>query len=68
MNENSRGALLDVKELSALTGMSVSTIYRKRSLGEPLPRALKIGTAVRWRRADVDAWLEAQLEPAGASN
>lgn len=30
--------LLDVHDLSAQTGMSVSTIYRKRSLGEPLPR------------------------------
>ncbi|PMC06405.1 hypothetical protein CJ226_00175 [Microbacterium sp. UMB0228] len=56
--------LLDVHDLSAQTGMSVSTIYRKRSLGEPLPRAVKIGAAVRWRQADVDRWTEEQLEPA----
>lgn len=57
-------ALMDVKELSALTGMSVSTIYRKRSLGESLPRAVKIGSAVRWREEDVISWLEANLESA----
>jgi len=57
-------ALLDVKGLSALTGMSVSTIYRKRSLGEPLPRAVKLGSAVRWRLPDVEQWIEEQLEPA----
>jgi len=56
--------LLDVQDLAALTGMSVSTIYRKRSLGEPLPRAVKLGTAVRWRQVDVDAWIEQQLEAA----
>lgn len=55
---------LDVNALSAQTGMSVSTIYRKRSNGESLPRAMKIGHAVRWRQSDVDAWLEEQLEPA----
>jgi len=57
-------ALIDVRGLSALTGMSVSTIYRKRSLGEPLPRAVKIGSAVRWRLPDVERWIEEQLEPA----
>lgn len=61
-----KNALLDVRDLSAQTGLSVSTIYRKRSNGESLPRAVKIsGHAVRWRQADVDAWIEAQLEPTG---
>lgn len=58
-------ALLTVKDLSAQTGMSMSTIYRKRSNGESMPRAVKIGGhAVRWRQADVDTWIEEQLEPA----
>jgi excisionase family DNA binding protein len=56
-------ALLTAKDLSAQTGWSVSTIYRKRSLGESLPRAVKIGGHVRWRQADIDAWIEEQLEP-----
>lgn len=66
MNEDhtADNALLDAKSLSAQTGMSVSTIYRKRSNGESLPRAVKFGSAVRWRQSDVDAWVEAHLEPA----
>lgn len=56
--------LLDAKGLSAQTGLSVSAIYRKRSLGESLPRAVKIGSSVRWRQADVDAWVEELLEEA----
>lgn len=57
-------ALLTARELSAQIGWSESTIYRKRSLGESLPRALKLGSAVRWRQEDIDAWLDDQSEVA----
>jgi prophage regulatory protein len=54
----------DVKDPAAQTGMSGSIIYRKRSAGESVPRAVKIGGhAVRWRQADLDSWIESQLEP-----
>jgi len=57
-------ALLTAQDLADQTGMSMSTIYRKRSIGESLPRAVKLGGhAVRWRQSDVDAWIEEQLEP-----
>lgn len=56
-------ALRDAHDLSVQTGMSVSTIYRKRSLGESLPRALKIGSLVRWRQSDIDEWIAQQMEP-----
>ncbi|WP_396654552.1 helix-turn-helix transcriptional regulator [Microbacterium foliorum] len=59
--------LLTVKDLARQTGMSVSTIYRKRSNGESLPRALVLGkSALRWRQSEVDLWLDAQLEPNAA--
>lgn len=57
-------ALVDASGLAAQLGISVSSIYRRRSLGEPLPPALKIGGSVRWRQSDVDEWLEQQLEVA----
>ncbi|MBF4512024.1 helix-turn-helix domain-containing protein [Plantibacter sp. VKM Ac-2885] len=52
--------LLDVKELAEQLHVSVATIYRKRSLSEPLPAAVKIGGRVRWRQDTVDAWVESQ--------
>jgi len=56
--------LLNARDLSAQIGLSMSSIYRRRSTGEPLPRAVKLGgSAVRWRQSDVDAWIEEQLEP-----
>lgn len=57
-------ALLTAKELGQQIGMSVSSIYRRRSLGEPLPRAIKIGSRVRWTQASVDEFIEQQMEPA----
>lgn len=59
-----RNALLTAKDLSSQLGISASSIYRRRSLRESLPPAVKIGGSVRWRQSDVDAWLESQLEVA----
>ena len=56
--------LLKAKELGDQLGISAASIYRRRSLGEPLPPAIKIGGSIRWRQSDVDAWLESQLEVA----
>lgn len=59
--------LLTAEDLADQLGISVSSIYRMRSTGESLPRATRVGArAVRWRQADVDNWLEANLEPESA--
>ncbi|GAA1608575.1 helix-turn-helix transcriptional regulator [Leucobacter chromiireducens] len=56
-------SLVNAAGLAEQFGTSASSIYRKRSLGEPLPPAIKIGRGtVRWRQADIDAWLEQQRE------
>lgn len=52
--------LLDVNDLAEQLHTSVATIYRKRSLNEPLPAAVKFGGSIRWRQETVDAWIEAQ--------
>lgn len=54
-------ALLTEAELAELLKVSVGTIRRWRSEGTG-PPALRLGRGVRYRRADVDAWLEAQAE------
>ena len=51
---------LDINELAEQLGISVATIYRKRSQAEDLPTGFKIGARVRWRQETVDAWIEAQ--------
>ena len=54
--------LLKVKGLAAHLGVSEATVYRKRSLGEELPPAIRVGRGLRWRKVDVDAWLTGQME------
>lgn len=49
--------LLSVEELSAYLGIPKPTIYvwRTRGIG---PLGIKVGRHVRFRQADVEAWLE----------
>ena len=49
--------LLSPKALAALLGLAEQTIYNRHSLGGDLPPAIKLGRALRFRPADVVAWL-----------
>ena len=54
--------LLSVKDVQELLNVSRSFIYTRMERGE-FPKPLKIGPrAVRWKRADVLAWIESQHE------
>jgi len=58
-------ALLKKPTVSAVTGLSGSTIDRKTAAGA-FPAPIKLGTrCTRWRAADVRSWLAAQA-PAAA--
>jgi excisionase family DNA binding protein len=52
--------VLNELEAAARLGLSHRTLqmWRVRGIG---PRFLKVGRAVRYRLADLEAWLEAQL-------
>jgi len=49
--------LLTVKEVAEMLGLSERTIYRLADSGA-MPRPVKIGAAVRWRRNELDQWIE----------
>lgn len=54
--------LLNTVEVAAILGISPASIYKRRCLGESLPRAVRIGNSLRFRPADVEAFCEEQLE------
>jgi excisionase family DNA binding protein len=58
-----RTELLSPEGLAELLGVSVATCYAWRYKGTG-PRSIKVGKHLRYRRADVDAWLEANASPA----
>lgn len=54
--------LLTVEQLAAYLAVPKATVYSWRSRGQG-PPAIKVGTLVRYRLGDVDAWIEDHLEP-----
>lgn len=53
-------ALLTETDAAALTGLSVRTLQTWRVRGGG-PQFAKLGGAVRYRRADIEAWINARL-------
>jgi predicted DNA-binding transcriptional regulator AlpA len=58
---NNLEALLNERDVSRITGMSVASIRRWRLLRQG-PKYLKLGSAVRYRPGDVAAWLESRQQ------
>jgi excisionase family DNA binding protein len=48
--------LLSIRELASMLQVSTRTISRMKSEGS-LPKPIFIGRLVRWKRKDIEAWL-----------
>jgi excisionase family DNA binding protein len=55
--EPAQHALLDVRAVAGLLGCSVRHVYRMADGGR-MPPPLKLGALVRWRRAELERWLD----------
>lgn len=53
-------ALIDLKETMRRSGLCKSAIYNRMAAGT-FPKACKVGVSSRWVDAEVDAWVEAQI-------
>lgn len=53
--------LMTVDEVAEYLQIPVQTLYQWRHQGKG-PRAAKIGRYLRYRRAEVEAWVNAQFE------
>ncbi len=51
-------ALLDVRAVAALLDCSCPHVRRLADAGR-MPRPLRLGSLLRWRRTDLDAWIQA---------
>ena len=54
--------LLDTKDLCRLLGLTEKGLYNRRYREGALPPAIRLGSSLRWRQEDVDAWLNEQQE------
>lgn len=53
--------LMTTAEVAAYLGVSVQTLYTWRWVGHG-PRASRVGKHLRYRRADIESWLDKQAE------
>lgn len=56
--------LLDVRSLARLLACSRRHVYRLKDLGH-LPAPVYLGAAVRWRRKEIQEWIDASCPSAG---
>jgi excisionase family DNA binding protein len=60
--ERALAELLDVKAVAALLDCSSRHVYRLADAGR-MPRPLKLGALVRWRRAELQQWVTDGCRP-----
>ncbi|MDP8977060.1 MAG: helix-turn-helix domain-containing protein [Actinomycetota bacterium] len=61
MQDHELPELMTVVQLAQFLQVPVATIYQWRHRGEA-PRGLRIGRYVRFRRSDVERWLQLQAD------
>ncbi|QDU57514.1 helix-turn-helix transcriptional regulator [Aeoliella mucimassa] len=49
--------MMTAEEIAHCLQVSVRTIWRLKAKGD-LPKSVKVGRAVRWRRSDILTWIE----------
>ncbi|MBL8820377.1 MAG: helix-turn-helix domain-containing protein [Planctomyces sp.] len=50
-------ALMSARQVAELLNISTRTLWRLKSAGR-LPAAIRIGKSIRWRREDLNTWIE----------
>lgn len=54
--------MITVDELAEILSLSKTTLWRHRDSGL-IPPGTKMGQAVRWRRSDIESWVENGCKP-----
>ena len=65
MQTSDPSSVMTVKEVADYLRVNQRTVYRL-AVDKRLP-AFKVGATWRFRRAEIDAWISAQLLPSGSS-
>lgn len=54
--------LLTADDVTAILGIPKATLYSARSRGGDYPNCIRIGRHLRWRRSDVEAYIERKFQ------
>ncbi len=67
LKNNSSDSLLSPSEAAAYIGVSENTLSVWRCVGRYAIPFIKVGRLVRYRRSDLEAWLESRTRTNGAT-
>ena len=56
VNQTQQPLAVSARELSAMLGVSLRQIWRLNATGR-LPKPIRLGGSVKWRRSEILAWL-----------
>ena len=62
LTSDNASALIDVTAVSETLDCSTRHVYRLSDAGK-MPRPMKLGSLVRWRRSEIDAWIAGGCNP-----
>ena len=62
MNENPKTILLNQKEAAEYLGTTVKSLNSLRYLGRNTLPHIRWGNRIKYRKSDLDAWIESKLE------
>jgi len=60
-DEREKAMLMTTEEVASALNIHPRTVRRLWRAGK-LPAAIQVGTRIRWRRSDIERWLEEQRE------
>lgn len=61
LSRNNQSQMIDVREVATILSISTRSVWRLVSRGE-LPQPIRFGRNVRWRCADIEAWIASQID------
>jgi excisionase family DNA binding protein len=59
--------LLTAREAAAYVNIALQTFYWLRQKGDAYPPAIKVGGQLRYRKSQLDSWLDSQTETLAAT-
>ncbi len=57
-----REPLMNIQEAADYLGCTPAAIYKWRQLGKPSPKAVLVGSLLRFKPADLDSFIESRIE------
>lgn len=61
-----REPLMNIQEAAEYLGCTPAAIYKWRQLGKPSPKAVLVGSLLRFKPSDLDSFIDSRVEEVGA--